>query len=498
VSAPGPAGGAGGGKGARPGPGQVVAALVPAAGEGTRLGAGPKAVVDLGGTPFVAHALAALAAGGATELVVAIPPPGPAADAVAAAVAVAVGSLPIGVSVRVVTGGTDRTASVRAALAVLPPEVAVVLVHDAARPLTPAALVARVRAAVESGWDAVVPGLPVADTVKGVRAGVVHTTHDRDGLLAVQTPQGFRRELLDRAHAQATGAVTDDAALVEALGVPVHVLAGDPDAFKVTRPIDLLLARARHAERAGERGTGGHLHAAPEQGALGPAVASPGSAGSAAAAGPTVASAGSAGSAAAAGPAVAGGDGPVAGMAAPIASSPLTVVPTPPAVVAGPVLGLRGLRTGVGHDVHAFVDGVPCRVAGLLWPDEPRGLAGHSDGDVAAHAICDALLSAAGLGDLGALVGTDRPEWVDASGSAVLAEAARAVRGAGYEVVNAAVVVIGPQPKLATRRDEAQLVLSRAVGAPVRVAGTTTDGLGFPGRGEGLAATATALLVATD
>jgi len=226
----------------------ATAAIVAAAGRGERLGAGgPKALHFVGGVPMLVHAVRALAAARGVDLVVVAAPP----DRVEESRDLLSGQH-AGAELVVVAGGATRPESVRIALAELPPGTTMVLVHDAARPLAPVSLVEAVAAELAGGADAVVPGVPVVDTVKAVSDGVVTSTLDRAGLRAVQTPQGFRRDVLERAHGEHDPAgpdVTDDAGLVERLGVTVVVVPGHEEAFKVTRPLDLLLAETVLARR---------------------------------------------------------------------------------------------------------------------------------------------------------------------------------------------------------------------------------------------------------
>lgn len=211
-------------------------AVVPAAGSGERLAAGrPKAFVHLGGRPMLEHALDGLRNSGVVDSVVVAVPPNRTDQA----------KLVFGGDAIIVAGGSDRTESVRLALAAVE-DAEYVLVHDAARALTPASLIVRVVQALQAGHSAVVPGLPVTDTIKAVDAnGVVLGTPERSGLRAVQTPQGFRMDLLRRAYERAgASGFTDDASVVESTGAQVQIVDGDPLAFKITTPNDLLLAEA--------------------------------------------------------------------------------------------------------------------------------------------------------------------------------------------------------------------------------------------------------------
>ena len=372
------------------------AAIIAGAGMGHRLGAEiPKALIQIQGITLLERAFISLSK--VVDEIIITAPEGYEEQFKAI----------VGQSAEVITGGVLRSDSIRVALKALSPSVESVLIHDAARALASSALAARVLGDVQSGQSAVIPVLKVIDTIKEIdRDGFVRATPDRSSLVAAQTPQGFNRQVLERAHSASDDA-TDDAALVEAIGVKVKTIEGEASAFKITTKED-----------------------------IGQAL---------------------------------------------LLLSPID----------------RNFKVGLGVDAHAFSSDQNRKLwlAGLLWPEQ-IGVDGYSDGDVAAHAICDALFSAAGLGDLGSNFGVDDPKYQGASGETLLKEAFGKITSAGYEIGNVSVQIVCNKPKIGPRRAEAIKALSKALdGAEVSVSATSTDGLGFTGQGLGISALATALLI---
>ena len=374
-----------------------TAAIIAAAGMGHRVGANlPKSLIKLIDKTLVEHAVANLAP--IAQLIIVTAPAGYEVEY----------QRLLGDQVEVITGGILRSDSVRIALAKIPSSYEYLLVHDAARALASTKLASEVLNQLINGEQAVTPTLSVVDTIKEVdNQGYVRNTLNRSTLKIVQTPQGFSRSTLERAH-QATEDATDDAALVEALGIKVKTIAGEEQAFKIT--------------------TGGDIQKAINY-----------------------------------------------------------LLPD----------NQKQLRVGIGVDAHAFSQDKNRKLAlaGLIWPEEV-GLDGHSDGDVAAHAICDALLSAANLGDLGSNFGVADSKYQGASGAQILRETLEKVKAKGFEIENVAVQIVGNRPKIAPMRAAAISALSSALsGAKVSISATSTDGLGFTGEGRGLSAIATALLI---
>ena len=367
----------------------TVSVVLVSAGKGTRLGASvPKAVVSVAGKTLLELSLMHISEFKPDQLIV-VAPDGlvPEFERLTAK---------FFSDFKVVVGGDTRQQSVAAGMAEVTSDF--VLVHDAARAFTPKEVFDRVNVALE--WaDCVVPAMKPADTVKQVTDHWVDKTVDRNSLRLVQTPQGFRVSTLRDGLAAATEDFTDEAGLLESIGVPTATVEGHEHAFKITTPSDLERARAIFAD----------------------------------------------------------------------------------------------VRSGIGVDAHQFGDSGKLMLGCLEWAEYPS-LSGHSDGDAVAHAVVDALLAAASLGDIGSIFGVDREEYQGASGELFLTETVKLLNSAGFEPANVAVQVVADKPKIGPRRADLEARLSQIVGAPVSVLATTTDGLGFLADARGVAAVATSLV----
>jgi 2-C-methyl-D-erythritol 4-phosphate cytidylyltransferase/2-C-methyl-D-erythritol 2,4-cyclodiphosphate synthase len=375
-----------------------VAVIIAAGGQGTRLGgAVPKQWLAFGGRTLLERSVAAFDAHPRVTEIVVVVPPGTTDVPVP----------PTATAQRIVTGGARRQDSVAEGFAAVSADASVILVHDAARPFVTADVIDRaIEGAIASG--AVVPAVPVHDTVKQVTPGNsrIIGTLPRETLFLAQTPQGFRRDILaaaiDAGRAGASG--TDEAMLAEHAGHAVHVVPGDEANVKITTAADLERARARSA---------------------------------------------------------------------------------PPA-----------FRIGTGYDLHVFAEGRPLILGGVRIPYD-RGLKGHSDADAVCHAVTDAILGAANLGDIGRLFPDTDPRFKDADSLVLLADAASRVRDAGWQVVNVDVVVIAERPKIGPHATAMQASLAATLGVDagaIAIKGKTNEGVDATGRGEALAVHAVALI----
>ena len=384
-----------------------VTAIIAAAGAGRRLGASkPKQLLDIGGGSMLKHSVEAFARHPRIADIVIVLPAGHTSFGLVTEMDPS--SMP---PIRVVEGGERRQDSVANGFDVVGPATDVVLIHDAARPFVTADLIDRtIDAAAEHG--AAIAALPSRDTVKRVDAdGRILETIPRDTIYLAQTPQGFRRDVLAQAVAAARSGIeaTDEAALAERAGHPVHVVDGDPANIKITSAEDLEAARARLARTNKPARTG---------------------------------------------------------------------------------------RAGTGYDLHRLVEGRPLVIGGVTIASD-RGALGHSDADVVCHAATDAILGAAGIGDIGRHFPDTDPRWKDADSLALLAQARAMVADAGYEVGNLDVTVILERPKIKDRIDEMRARVAKALDVDVSrvsIKGKTNEGVDAIGRGEAIAAQAIALI----
>jgi 2-C-methyl-D-erythritol 4-phosphate cytidylyltransferase / 2-C-methyl-D-erythritol 2,4-cyclodiphosphate synthase len=388
-----------------------VATIIVAAGSGERLAAGkPKALVQVLGKSLLELSFARQSL--VSDQIIITYPPAHLAEF----------KKIVGDDVLLVPGGADRDSSVKNALKFLADDIKYVLIHDCARALASTQLSENLLKELQNGAKAVIPTMPVTDTIKEIKkSNFVKRTPRRNRLRIAQTPQAFTKSTILQAHHNNLSknnltkkklakkiVATDDAMLVEKIGVKVKTIPGEESAFKITFPSDLQRA-ARYLSQGSD------------------------------------------------------GDRP-----------------------------LINIKTGIGSDTHVFDSTRPLWLGGLYWPAE-AGLAGHSDADVALHAICDAIFAATDLGDLGANFGVDKPEFKDASGSQLLKVAFSKAKDAGYEILNISLQIIGNQPKISPRRAEIAKQISQLLdGVSVTVTATTTDGLGFTGEGKGLSAIAIA------